>query len=126
MDLIITPGKVYAGMAGPGGRVFAYSRDTGARLWRRKSNGDVQAIALRGKTLYVGGHFTIWAEIPDTVELVAVQPKTGEFKETIVRFEGRPYPGVWAIMPSASALYLGGAFHLADGVHERYAAFPAR
>jgi outer membrane protein assembly factor BamB len=126
LDVVVTRSRVFAGMAGPGGHLFAYSRDTAERLWGRRANGDVQVLARRGKTVYAGGHFTGWAKTADRIELVAVTQKDGKFIESIGRFRARYAPGAWAILPSSEALYLGGGFHHADRVHDNYLAFPAR
>jgi len=56
--LVTGPDKVYAALAGPGGRVAAYRPD-GQLVWSTVTDGDIQAITLLGNAVYAGGHFTV-------------------------------------------------------------------
>jgi hypothetical protein len=47
---------VYTAVAGPGGRAMAFS-NAGAALWTLTTDGNAQAIAVMGQTVYIGGHF---------------------------------------------------------------------
>ncbi len=48
---------VFANGRGPGGFVWAMNADTGAQLWTRKFDGDVQAAVATDTLVYIGGHF---------------------------------------------------------------------
>jgi trimeric autotransporter adhesin len=51
--------RVYVGGRGPGGYVAAYTADTGATVWSRNPDGDVQALAATAADVYIGGHFDV-------------------------------------------------------------------
>ncbi|MEV0895674.1 hypothetical protein [Actinoplanes sp. NPDC049802] len=55
--LTVTKDRVFAALAGAGGRVAAYRRD-GGLAWSSVTDGDVQAITHLDGTVYAGGHFT--------------------------------------------------------------------
>jgi hypothetical protein len=51
------PSGVYAAAAGPGGRGYGFNLSTGALMFTRTADGDVQAVNVMGDTVYFGGHF---------------------------------------------------------------------
>jgi hypothetical protein len=57
LKIAVTSTRVFVGEGGSGGQVGGYDQSTGAFKWRVQTDGDVQAIALTGSELYVGGHF---------------------------------------------------------------------
>lgn len=116
--------RVYAGIGGPGGQVRAYDAVTGTSAWSGSTDGDVQAVALSGTTLYAGGHFdTAFAGQP-RAGLVALDAARGSVL-TGFRPEVRGGTGIWAILPAESELRVGGHFDTVDGAAvARYAQFP--
>ncbi len=48
---------LFADGRGPGGFLRAYNSRTGAQLWARRFDGDVQAAVATDSVVYVGGHF---------------------------------------------------------------------
>jgi hypothetical protein len=63
--LTVSPDRVFAGLAGPGGRVAAYRAD-GSLDWSTVTDGDIQAIAYLGGAVYAGGHFTVACPRPSS------------------------------------------------------------
>jgi hypothetical protein len=57
LKITVTSSRVFAGEGGSGGQVGGYDQSSGAFRWRVQTDGDVQALALIGGELYVGGHF---------------------------------------------------------------------
>jgi hypothetical protein len=51
--------QVYLGGRGPGGYVAAFSATSGATIWSRNPDGDVQAITATATDVYIGGHFDV-------------------------------------------------------------------
>jgi PQQ enzyme-like repeat protein len=51
--------RVYVGGRGPGGYVAAFTATTGATLWSRNPDGDVQALTATAADVYIGGHFDV-------------------------------------------------------------------
>ncbi|RJK97918.1 fibronectin type III domain-containing protein [Vallicoccus soli] len=123
-DLAADTGSVYAAVGGPGGRVSAWDGATGNRRWASTTDGDVQAVALEGTTLYAGGHFdTAFAGQP-RAGLVALSAFTGGVLPGFApRLTGGA--GVWDVLPGPDHLRVGGGFTLLQGTGEqRYAEFP--
>jgi hypothetical protein len=54
--MAVTPSAVYATHGGKGGRVTAYNLN-GSTRWTITMDGDPQAVAVLGGTVYIGGHF---------------------------------------------------------------------
>jgi outer membrane protein assembly factor BamB len=100
---------VYASMAGNGGRVVAYRTSTASTLWSSRGDGDVQALALMGGTLYVGGHFSQFRG-QNRVQAAALSPATGRLRGWRPAFRQPNNPGVWAITPGTDFVRVGGGF----------------
>ncbi len=55
--IAVDQGILYVGIDGSGGHAAALDAATGDVKWTITTDGDVQAVALLGGTVYVGGHF---------------------------------------------------------------------
>ena len=123
-DLAIDDTAVYAGVGGPGGRAVAYDAATAARLWQTTTDGDVQAIALQGSRLVVGGHFDTAFGGQPRAGLAALDPTTGGVVDgwaPRLLYD----MGVWDLLGDTGALRVGGGFTRvdADTTRQRYTAF---
>lgn len=50
--------RIFVAAGGPnGGYAAAFRKSNGSRAWKRRFDGDVQALTRLGGTVYVGGHF---------------------------------------------------------------------
>jgi hypothetical protein len=54
--IAVTADSVYSAHGGQGGKLYAYTT-SGALRWTAAFDGDAQAVATLGDTIYVGGHF---------------------------------------------------------------------
>lgn len=122
-DLASSDGRVYAAMAGPGGRAVAWSATTGARLWARGGDGDVQAIDVEDGVVYAGGHFGPTFSGVVRHQLVALNAAKGTLLSYTLPFSGKNYPGIWAVLADSTGLRIGGGFTLAGNPAAKYAAF---
>ena len=116
-DVVMDGAGVYAAIGGPGGQVRAYDSATGAGRWDAGTDGDVQAVALDGGTLYAGGHFDTSFSGKPRAGIVALATGTGavldSFKPLLLGGTG-----VWAILVSEQALQLVGHFSTVNGLAE--------
>ncbi|MBB5871169.1 hypothetical protein F4553_004548 [Allocatelliglobosispora scoriae] len=55
--LTLNGDKVYAAVAGPGGRIMSVNAANGDAAWTVTTDGDVQAVAVLDSVIYFGGHY---------------------------------------------------------------------
>ena len=119
-DVLLAHDRVYAAVGGQGGRLIAMDYD-GRTRWQTTTDGDVQAIAAIGDTIYAGGHFESVCSSPRTGDqgLCLDGEKAGRFKFLAVTTSGNltswdPWSdsvvGVWAMATSGERLAAGGEF----------------
>jgi fibronectin type 3 domain-containing protein len=70
---------VYAAVGGSINSLFAWDANTGNERWRKKSDGDFQAVAVSRGIVYAGGHFNYF-EGELRRKLVAVDAATGALR----------------------------------------------
>jgi trimeric autotransporter adhesin len=123
-DIVVSGRSVYVAgggfpsECGAGGWGEAFDTVTGASLWRHSGDGDFQAVALLGGTVYFGGHFL---EIPwnsglrNAINFVAIDAATGvrDTQWTPVSRGGSPW--AMAADPLRNRLYVGGDFTTING-----------
>ncbi|WP_148572482.1 fibronectin type III domain-containing protein [Nocardioides caldifontis] len=123
-DLAADSARVYAAVGGPGGRVVAWDTTTAVRRWAAYGDGDVQAIALEGGTVYAGGHFNPLFGQQERVGMVALSSTTGGVLEFAPRVFGNLM--VFDILAEPGVLRIGGEFTRIGNstAKQRYAEFP--
>jgi hypothetical protein len=110
LDLAPKDGSVYAAVAGPGGRVTAFSSSTGGILWHARGDGDVQSVAVDDRLVYVGGHYGPGFGGGTRYNLAAVEQTTGALDPDFAPVVSTLYPGVWDLVTTPSHLVAGGGF----------------
>jgi WD40 repeat protein len=112
-DLTVSGTRVYTAEGGPaGGIAGAYRTDTAAQAWSVKGDGDVQAIALLGEKVYVGGHFVLLGD-QARHQIAALDASTGAIDPLWApTIDGDPQGGrgVWALEASGTQVHAGGDF----------------
>jgi hypothetical protein len=119
-DLQVLGTKVYTAQGGsPGGAFAAYrANSTGKAIWRQRTDGDVLAIAVLERKVYVGGHFLTVANQTRRF-FAAAAATTGALDQQWDPGGGGGY--VWALTPDASRarIYAGGDFVTVSGDQHR-------
>ncbi len=122
-DVVVTDTLVYLAVGGPGGRVTALDRSSGFERWWMGADGDVQALKLSGRKLFVGGHFSDSFAGSNRAGVAVLDSQSGavlpDFKASVVGWSG-----VWSMSLDESRFGIGGHFETVNGVTtRRYAAF---
>lgn len=109
-DLQESGGRIYTAENGGGGAASAYDTITGRMVWRLLGDGDVQAVAVLGDKVYIGGHFVVMSRQTRRF-FAAADAATGALDSQWAP-NGSGGAGVWALEPDAvrGRLYAGGDF----------------
>lgn len=119
-SLAVSGGQVFVGTGDDLEGIEAFDSATGQLNWRlgygshASPEGDVQAIAVQGDTVYAGGHFT---RMHDQLRnrLVAVDAATGTIDSQWAPRVSPEGLGVWAIATYGPRVYVGGDFASISG-----------
>jgi DNA-binding beta-propeller fold protein YncE len=121
LDIAASVDAVYIAGAGTGGTLASLRVSDGRALWSLATDGDVQALALLGGRLYVGGHFTTAAGSTRR-KIFAVESSTGALDPWRPMLNSKV--GVRGIDAVATGVHLVGDFTHVNGVPQRgYAQF---
>jgi hypothetical protein len=124
-DLDWASGSVLVAQAGHVNRGYRFTA-SGSRVWTQRPNGDMQAVAVNGGSVYFGGHFTCDATGGGSclsggtggqkrVHIVAVSLTSGAidpaFAPAMMPTVKPYFFGVWALtVASNGSLWAGGQF----------------
>lgn len=133
--LALSQTQLLVAAGGGGGGCAGLSLADGATQWGKRSNGDMQAVALVGATVYCAGHFGGTKGFDDLprYKIAAVNPATGATLAYAPRVDS-PL-GVWTLLARGRSLLVGGDFlnygktqqpHLAMVVDEADVTGPSR
>lgn len=116
---------LYLAVGGGGGACTALSATTGARIWTKHTNGNLQAVTLVGGVVYCGGHFGGVGSFggEERYHLAGVNA-TAPYAVTSFAPHPNSALGIWSLAQDSSHLFVGGDF-TAIGTAKRahYAAF---
>lgn len=129
--IALTSAGVVAAHGGQGGKVVSYDYG-GAIKWSATFDGDPQAVALLGGTLYVGGHFDNICTTSRTgdqgfcvdgavsrVKLAALDVADGDLQPWTAHGNGVVGVVTMAVSPALGTLAAGGAFTTINGVTQK-------
>ena len=127
--------RVYAALGGRGGRTISYTTG-GVAKWTITTDGDAQAVAVLGSTVYIGGHFDNVCRSAATGDHgVCIDGSVSRIKLAATDLDGDLLPwapqghgvrGVLALTvnPQAGVVVAGGEFTTLDGASQkRFAMF---
>lgn len=123
LDLAADDNNAYAAVGGGGGRVSTFALSSGARLWVKRADGDVQTVAVHDGRVYAGGHYGPTFDGAVRHELAVMNASNGALQGYSLAFTGDDHPGIWAVLVDDSMLRIGGGFRLANSPIMKYAAF---
>jgi hypothetical protein len=128
--------KVYSVHGGQGGKLNAYTTSGGLR-WTATFDGDAQAVAVLGDTVYVGGHFDKACKTArtgaqgvcldgsdDRVKLAAIDGADGSLEDWTANANGIEGVLTMTSNPVLGTVAAGGAFTTINGKNQkRFAQF---
>jgi uncharacterized repeat protein (TIGR01451 family) len=114
--LELEPGaaRMYAAGGGGGGKALALNLSTGAKIWEKKTDGNVQGVGVFGGIPYFGGHFFTYTGVAVN-QLVRADPATGNLDTSWLPAVTAGFLGVFTVASSGNHLYVGGDFTRVSG-----------
>ena len=120
LDSDDTGSRVFAAIGGSGNQAAGFSTGTGARLWRQRADGDVQAVTYQAGNVYFGFHEGFGGDT--TLRLLAADATTGQLENSF-RPPINSYWGIRALDATERGVLAGGEFTNVKGVEVGRAAF---
>lgn len=116
-DLAVDNVGVYSAVGGSGGACTAMNPVTGARIWSKHANGNLQSIRVLNGFVYCGGHFggsTSFDGLPR--QKIAIVTEAAPYTTTSFAPNVDSPLGTWSVGVDAGHLYLGGDFTNVQGI----------
>jgi hypothetical protein len=109
--------SVYVAAVGSGGACTGMNASTGARLFSKHANGDMQSVKVVGGVVYCGGHYGGTNGFDGLVryKIASVSATAPYATSSFAPFVDSAL-GVWSLGADAGHLYLGGDFDNVGGV----------
>lgn len=117
-------GRIFVGVGGQGGACASVNDATGAVLWSKHANGNLQAVSASGPTVFCGGHFSGAGAFDGQTryKLASVDAVSGTTLPFAPKINSAL--GVWSVATVPGALLIGGDFTQISGVTQtRFAQF---
>jgi hypothetical protein len=93
----------------------AWDTESGDRVWRQVTDGDIQAVDYYNDTVYFGFHDGYQGD--QTIKMIAVDSDTGQLQSFVPRFD--MFWGVFAISAGPGGVVAGGEFTRVSGVQAK-------
>jgi Domain of unknown function (DUF5122) beta-propeller len=123
-DIAVDPAGVFLAVAGglPSGNSVYKTTSTGAKVWQVATDGNVQAVAVMGGTVYVGGHFGVICRTTTsgcgntlTARKAFVADAGGSVPNARAWATFNSALGVWDLTVAGTNLYALGVFTTVNG-----------
>ena len=110
LDLAAGSTRLYAAGGGGGGKALAVNLSNGAKVWEKKTDGNVQGVDVSNGTPYFGGHFFKY-DGKAVEQVVRADAATGALDTTWLPPVTSGFLGVFAVDAFGNnKLYIGGDF----------------
>ena len=108
LDIEAGPNRIYLAGGGGGGKAVALTTSTGAKLWEKKTDGNVQAVSTLNGVPYFGGHFFKYTSIP--VNQLVTPTRSPASRPVVAAERDGRLPRLFAVRGFNADLYVGGDF----------------
>jgi hypothetical protein len=133
-DLETRHGRLYAVGGGPGGRLYAFSPDDDAPIWRAKVDGDNVGVAVSATSVYLAGHYDYIVSKDSSCYQYCPGGPERHHLSSFAADDGQLLPwnptadtstGPFSLAVGSDALYVGGEFRKINGRSQPgFAVFP--
>jgi hypothetical protein len=125
LNMALVGSTLYVAAGGGGGGCTALNATTGAKIWGKHANGNVQAVTYNHGIVYCGGHFGGAGSFDgQTRYKMAAVTATAPYTTTSFAPRFNSPLGIWSLAADSGHTYAGGDFtKVNQGSHPFYAAF---
>lgn len=125
LNMKLVGSTLYVGAGGGGGGCTALNATTGAKIWGKHTNGNVQAVVYNHGFVYCGGHFGGAGSFDgQTRYKLAAVTATAPYNTTSFAPRFNSALGIWSMTADSGHTFAGGDFtKVNQASHPFYAAF---